>query len=75
LPAIVDQIVTMQFLDFADGKPPMRGFVCSSPNPWHFPSKDRSGRLSQIEPPDLGALLRKLTNQHDQPSKGDPNHD
>jgi hypothetical protein len=27
LPGIVDQIVTYQFLDFGDGKPPMRGFV------------------------------------------------
>jgi hypothetical protein len=63
LPGIVDQIVTYQFLDFGDGKPPMRGFCCTSPNPWGYPAKDRSGRLDQIEPPDLGALLRKLTNR------------
>jgi hypothetical protein len=31
LPAIVDQIVTYQFLDFGDGKPPTRAFVCTSP--------------------------------------------
>jgi hypothetical protein len=62
LPAIVDQIVTMQFLDFGDGEAAMRGFVCTSPNPWAFPAKDRSGRLEQIEPPDLGKLLIKLTN-------------
>jgi hypothetical protein len=62
LPGIVDQIVTYQFLDFGDGKPPMRGFVCTSPNPWGFPAKDRSGRLQQIEEPDLGKLLTKLTN-------------
>jgi hypothetical protein len=61
LPGIVDQIVTMQFLDFGDGKPPIRGFVCASPNSWAYPAKDRSGRLDQIEPPDLGKLLRKLT--------------
>jgi hypothetical protein len=62
LPGIVDQIITYQFLDFDDGKPPMRGFVCTSPNAWGFPGKDRSGRLDQIEQPDLGKLLTKLTN-------------
>jgi hypothetical protein len=61
LPGIVDQIITYQFLDFGDGKPPMRGFVCTAPNPWGYPAKDRSGRLDQIEQPDLGKLLSKLT--------------
>jgi hypothetical protein len=61
LPGIVDQIITYQFLDFGDNKPSMRGFVCTSPNPWAYPAKDRSGRLDQIEQPDLGKLLSKLT--------------
>ena len=61
LPGIVDQIITYQFLDFGDGKPPLRGFVCTSPNPWGYHAKDRSGRLNQIEEPDLGKLLTKLT--------------
>jgi hypothetical protein len=61
LPGIVDEIISYQFLDFDDGKPPIRGFVCSNPNPWGYPAKDRSGRLEQIEEPDLGKLLRKLT--------------
>jgi hypothetical protein len=61
IPGIVDQIITYQFLDFGDGKPPMRGFVCTAPNPWNYPAKDRSGRLEQIEEPDLGKLLTKLT--------------
>jgi hypothetical protein len=61
LPGIVDQIITYQFLDFGDGKPATRGFVCTSPNPWGYPAKDRSGRLEQIEEPDLGKLLTKLT--------------
>jgi hypothetical protein len=61
LPGIVDEIVTMQFLNFGDDKPPTRGFVCTSPNPWNYPAKDRSGRLSQVEPPNLGKLLSKLT--------------
>lgn len=61
LPGIVDQVITYQYLDFGDDKPPMRGFVCTAPNPWSFPAKDRSGRLDQIEPPDLGKILAKLT--------------
>jgi hypothetical protein len=60
LPGIVDQIITHQFLDFADDKPPQRGFVCTSPNSWNYPAKDRSGRLDPTEPPDLGRLLNKL---------------
>jgi hypothetical protein len=61
LPAVVDEIITMNWLTFGDGKPPVRAFVCTNPNPWGFPAKDRSGRLEQIEPPNLGALLTKLT--------------
>jgi hypothetical protein len=59
LPAIVDEIVCMNWLDFGDRKP-VRAFVCT-PNQWGYPAKDRSGRLEQIEPPNLGALLTKLT--------------
>jgi hypothetical protein len=71
LPGIIDEIVTYQFLHFGDGKPPMRGFVCHDRNPWSLPAKDRSGKLDQVEPPDLGKLLAKLTDQHDRTSKGD----
>jgi energy-coupling factor transporter ATP-binding protein EcfA2 len=60
LPAIVDEIVTMTWVDFGDRKP-VRGFVCTNPNPWGYPAKDRSGRLEQLEPPNLGALVEKLT--------------
>jgi AAA domain len=60
LPAIVDQIVTMTWVDFGDRKP-VRAFVCTNPNAWSYPAKDRSGRLDQLEPPSLGALLEKLT--------------
>jgi hypothetical protein len=52
LPGIVDEIVTMNFIDFGDGKP-TRAFVCTG--------KDRSGRLEQIERPHLGDLIKKLT--------------
>jgi hypothetical protein len=63
LPGIIDEIITYQFLNFGDDKPPTRGFVTTSPNPWGYPAKDRSGRLDQIEPPDLGRLLSKLTSK------------
>jgi hypothetical protein len=60
LPAIIDQIITMTWVDFGDRKP-IRAFVCTNPNPWGYPSKDRSGRLEQLEPPNLGALIEKLS--------------
>jgi hypothetical protein len=59
LPGIVDQIITMNWIDFGDGKP-VRAFVCTSPNPWNYPAKDRAGRLEQIEEPHLGKLITKL---------------
>lgn len=60
LPGIVDQIATMQFVDFGDGNP-VRALVCTQPNPFGYPAKDRSGRLEQIEEPHLGKWLSKLT--------------
>ena len=59
LPGIVDQIITMQWIDFGDGAP-TRAFVCTSPNAWGYPAKDRAGRLEQIEEPHLGKLIVKL---------------
>jgi AAA domain len=59
LPAIVDEIITMTWIDFGDRKP-ARAFVATNPNLWGYPAKDRSGRLEQLEPPDLGKLLAKL---------------
>lgn len=60
LPGIVDQIVTMQYVKFGDDAP-VRAFVCTAPNPFNYPAKDRSGRLEQIEEPHLGKWLAKLT--------------
>jgi hypothetical protein len=60
LPGIVDQIVTMNWIDFGDGRP-ARAFVCTQPNPWSYPAKDRAGRLEQVEEPHLGRLIAKLT--------------
>jgi hypothetical protein len=59
LPGIFDVVVTLAWIDFGDGKP-AQVFVCNSPNPWQFPGKDRSGKLDQLEPPDLGKLIRKI---------------
>src|SRR5262245_31143105 len=71
LPAIVDQIVTMNWVDFGDGKL-TRAFICTNPNPWNFPAKDRSGRLEQIEEPNLGKLITKLIPVTDSPAKAIP---
>lgn len=60
LPGIVDQVITFNWIDFGDGVP-TRAFICTAPNPWTYPAKDRSGRLEQIEQPDLGKLLTKLS--------------
>jgi AAA domain len=59
LPGIVDQILTLQFIDFGDGKP-VRAFVCDQPNQWFYPAKDRAGKLDMIEEPHLGRLLAKI---------------
>lgn len=65
LPGIVDVVATLELLDFGDHKP-VRGLVCTSPTSWALPGKDRSGKLDQVEPPDLGKLLAKLV------TKGEP---
>lgn len=61
LPGIVDQVITMRELTTEDGRQ-YRAFVCTSPNPWNVPAKDRSGRLLQIEEPHLGKLFNKIKN-------------
>jgi hypothetical protein len=60
LPAVVDQVITIHWVDFGDGVP-TRAFVCTAPNKWGYPAKDRSGRLEQFEPPDLEKLFAKLS--------------
>jgi hypothetical protein len=60
LPGIVDQIITMNFVDPGDGQPPVRAFVCGA-NPWGYPAGDRSGKLDLLEKPHLGELLAKLS--------------
>jgi hypothetical protein len=59
---IVDQVITLAPVDFGDGQP-VRAFVTKQMNPYGFPAGDRSGRLDEIEPPDLGALISKASDQ------------
>jgi len=66
LPGIVDQVITFQELQTDEGVK-YRGLVCTSPNLWGYPAKDRSGRLDQIERPHLGQLFAKI--------KGGQRHD
>lgn len=59
LPGIVDQVITYQEIQSDEGVK-YRGLVCTSPNAWGYPAKDRSGRLAQIEKPHLGELFDKI---------------
>lgn len=61
LPGIVDQVITYQELQTDEGEK-YRALVCTAPNPWSYPAKDRSGRLDMIEKPDLSGLFTKITN-------------
>jgi hypothetical protein len=61
LPAIVDEIITMQWVKFDGDDAPTRAFICTEPNVWQYPAKDRSGRLDRIEEPHLGKLITKIT--------------
>jgi hypothetical protein len=63
LPAILDVILAMVWVPFKDK--PRRAFVCHPDNSWGYPAKDRSGRLDQIEEPNLGKLLSKLSTRGD----------
>ena len=59
LPGIVDQVITMAELRTEDGQP-YRSFICQTLNPWGYPAKDRSGRLTLTEVPHLGHLMEKI---------------
>jgi hypothetical protein len=58
LPGIFDQVLTLQNFK-TEGGESYRAFCCHQQNQWGYPAKDRSGRLDLLEPPDLGALIRK----------------
>lgn len=61
LPGIVDQVLTMQLVQFDEGTDPVRAMVCQQPNPFNYPAKDRSGRLDLFEKPNLGEMIAKMT--------------
>lgn len=67
LPGIVDQVMSLHLFSrdtqsgfVLDEKASERRLVCQAGNPFGLPAKDRSGRLDVTEPPDLGALLKKI---------------
>jgi hypothetical protein len=63
---IFDQVLTLDYVHDTNGKPIVtegkksRCFYCTQDNGMGFPAKDRSGRLEELEPPDLGALIHKI---------------
>lgn len=59
LPGIVDEIVTLTEIRPKEGEA-YRAFVCTTINEWGYPAKDRSGRLSMLEPAHLGRLMEKI---------------
>lgn len=59
LPGIFDEVITLQIFDMPDNAGQYRALVCQ-PNQFGYPAKDRSGRVDMLEPPDLGALMRKM---------------
>lgn len=74
LPGIVDQVITMQTLSTDEGQQ-YRALICTAPNEWKYPAKDRSGRLDQIEKPHLGELFAKIKSgkRHDDLTTAIPN--
>lgn len=76
LPGIVDQVITLSYetidVEEADGKITQKSgrfFICQSPNPYDYPAKDRSGKLSLLEEPHLERLMRKIS-PNNTPQKG-----
>ena len=59
LPGIVDEVITLTELRPEKGEP-FRAFICTTINDFGLPAKDRSGRLSMIEPAHLGRLMAKI---------------
>jgi len=67
IPGIFDLVMTLAWVDFGEqngGK--HRVFVTQEGNALGFPAKDRSGVLEAFEPPNLGAVITKIQNFHQQ---------
>ena len=56
---IFDQIITLQNFT-TEGGVNYRAFVTHQDNAYGYPAKDRSGRLSPLEEPNLGKLIHKI---------------
>lgn len=60
LPYFFDEVLALRLEKGADGES-FRALMTVSDGQWQ--AKDRSGRLDPWEPPDLGAIIEKITNQ------------
>ena len=65
IPGIVDEVLALHMVQFEGDDAPTRSFICTPEAGLEhikgtFPLKDRSGLLDAYEPPDLGALIKKL---------------
>lgn len=67
IPGIFDLVMTLAWVDFGEangGK--QRVLVTQEGNSLGFPAKDRSGLLEPFERPDIGAIIAKIQNFHNQ---------
>jgi hypothetical protein len=62
LPGIVDEVISYAILADGEGGT-YRAFVTNMDNEYGLPAKDRSGRLEALEPPDLGKLIAKASDE------------
>lgn len=63
---IFDLVLTIANVDFGEPHGTQKVFVTQEGNELGYPAKDRSGLLDPFERPDLGALLAKIQNFHNQ---------
>ena len=66
IPGIFDLVMTLAWVDFGEPHGKQRVFVTQEGNALGFPAKDRSGLLESFESPDLGAIINKIQNFHQQ---------
>lgn len=66
IPAIFDIMMTLAWVDFGEEHGKQRVFVTQEGNDLGFPAKDRSGLLEAYEAPDLGLIINKIQNFHNQ---------
>lgn len=60
MPGIFDVVLTLAWFETEDGVK-YRAFATQKENEWGYPAKDRSSLLSDLEEPNLGKLLAKIT--------------